>query len=459
MSKGKAMDGSGELRDAIQGLIDPMVIMRRVVDQALVLITSAEGAVVELVHEGNLTYVCAAGALAAYVGTRLRLADSLSGLSVQTGETLYCQDSASDRRVDRAACRAVGAISMVCVPLRLGDEPVGALKVSAGRPCAFTAEDVAKLSSLAEFIGVAIGSVTEIHRITGRFSTAEDPDPGESVWSREEAPSSRGTDLDEFVVNVLRPGMAAALAARRRIERVIESQSVTMHCQPIVSLASGRLFGLEALARFPAPPRQAPDVWFAEAETAGLGVELQLTAAAEALSLTSQLPDGVFLAVNVGPDVISDPRLSALLQSAPGERIVLELTEHLSFENYPTLRRRLQDIRAVGVRLAIDDTGAGYASLGNIVNLAPDLIKLDRQFTRGIDLDPVRRALAGALVSFAADTGAEVIAEGIENADELATVRELGIRYGQGYFIARPAPLAALPRELPHLHQHLVRLS
>jgi EAL domain-containing protein (putative c-di-GMP-specific phosphodiesterase class I) len=100
------------------------------------------------------------------------------------------------------------------------------------------------------------------------------------------------------------------------------------------------------------------------------------------------------------------------------------------------------------VRLAIDDTGAGYASFAHILKLAPDIIKLDRELTSGIDRDPGRRALASALVSFASGLGAEIIAEGIETAAELEVLQGLGIHYGQGYLLCRPTSIDSIPSSL-----------
>ena len=102
----------------------------------------------------------------------------------------------------------------------------------------------------------------------------------------------------------------------------------------------------------------------------------------------------------------------------------------------------------LGVRLAIDDTGAGFASLAHILKLAPDLIKLDRELTSGIDRDPVRCAPGAALVSFASRIGAEIIAEGIETASELEVLRGLGIRYGQGFLLCRPTSANSVPSRL-----------
>jgi EAL domain-containing protein (putative c-di-GMP-specific phosphodiesterase class I)/putative methionine-R-sulfoxide reductase with GAF domain len=450
------MDALGRLRAAIGEISDPRLVMERVVDQALVLIASADGAVVELVDGQQLVYACAAGNLSEHVGLRLAIGGSLSGLAVRTGETLYCRDSAVDARVDAQACRAVGAVSMVCVPLRREGAWIGVLKVSASRAGAFSDQDVAVLGRLAEFISIAISAVSELSRVAAELLGASglpreerSSEPGGGHAEADEVASRRG--IGEFVANVLSPGMAGDLAARRRIERVLAEHGYRMLCQPIVELASGTVVGVEALARFSGPPAQPPDVWFTEADAAGLGVALQLATVKAALGLLGKLRAPEFLAINVSAEAIAARGMRELLSAGVCERVVLELTEHLRVDDYPQLRGVLQELRERGVRLAIDDTGAGFSSLAHIVHLAPDLIKLDRQFTRGIDIDPVRRALATSLVSFARDTGAEVVAEGVETADELEAIRELGVPLAQGYFIARPAPLASLPQRLLHI--------
>jgi hypothetical protein len=281
------VDGAASLSAAIHDASDPLVVMRRVTEQALALIPAAEGAVVELAHEGHLAYVCASGALAAHVGTRLRIEESLSGLAVRTGHTQHCEDCASDPRVDRTACQRVGATSMVCVPLRRGDQPIGVLKVTAARPRAFTAEDVAVLGRLAEFISAVIGAFSEIARAAGEVLGAQAADGAPrdgGVSGREQDARVVAADrpahdaLGEFVANVLRPGIVTDLAARRRVERIVVGRSLRIACQPIVELDRGELLGVEALARFPQPPRQPPDAWFREAEQVGLGVALQLVA-------------------------------------------------------------------------------------------------------------------------------------------------------------------------------------
>jgi EAL domain-containing protein (putative c-di-GMP-specific phosphodiesterase class I) len=124
-----------------------------------------------------------------------------------------------------------------------------------------------------------------------------------------------------------------------------------------------------------------------------------------------------------------------------GRRLVLELTEHSRVDDYPRLLGSLDALRYQGVRVAVDDTGAGYAGLHHILRLLPDILKLDVDLIRGIDTDPIRRALTGSLVAFAAELGAAVIAEGIETPEELKTLDDLGVTWGQGYHLARPGPL------------------
>ena len=137
-----------------------------------------------------------------------------------------------------------------------------------------------------------------------------------------------------------------------------------------------------------------------------------------------------------------------LIASCDSRRVVVELTEQVKVDDYSRLSYTLRQLRLMGVRLAIDDTGAGFASLAHILKLTPDIIKLDRELTSGIDHDPVRSALAAALVTFASRTGAEIVAEGIETGTELEVLRGLGIRYGQGFLLCRPTSANSVPSRL-----------
>jgi len=236
-------------------------------------------------------------------------------------------------------------------------------------------------------------------------------------------------------------------ASRVRIQRVLGGTGLEMYVQPIVDLRSGSLAGMEALARFGAPPPRSPDQWFAEAAAVGLGLELELVAVRQAFEKLPALPAGAFLTVNVSPQTLCSSALQRALDDVAAERVVLELTEHVSVEDYAELEQVRGTLRSRGVRIAIDDTGAGISSLQHVIRLHPDVIKLDRSMIANLDSDPVRRALARALVELSAELGAEIVAEGIETTAELAALSRLNVPYGQGYLLGRPAALPDLKWE------------
>ncbi len=229
---------------------------------------------------------------------------------------------------------------------------------------------------------------------------------------------------------------------RARVADVIADGALRMVYQPIVDLAGGQTVGVEALARFDGDPPRSPAAWFAEAAEVGLAIELDLAAIEASLGALDWLPDDVFLSLNVSPATAISGRLHECLRGVPSNRIVLELTEHTRIDDYDVLRAALDELRQDGARIAVDDAGAGYAGLQQILRLRPDIVKLDLEFTRTIDADPVRRALATSLVTFGRDTGELIIAEGIETLEEFDTLGRLGVCWGQGFYLARPGPLA-----------------
>ncbi|HZH43334.1 MAG TPA: EAL domain-containing protein [Lysobacter sp.] len=248
----------------------------------------------------------------------------------------------------------------------------------------------------------------------------------------------------EFIAHQVERQLQAHRTHREQRERVVsllQHDALSVMYQPIVRLDGHRVVALEALARFAATPAQPPDVWFRQAHEVGLGVELEGAALRKALAALDRLPPHVRLTLNVSPLALVAGTLQRMLEDAPGERLILELTEHAEVPDYAQLRTALHDMRARGIGLAVDDTGAGYASLRHILRLEPDVIKLDLTLVRGIDRDAKRRSLAGALIRFARETGAQVVAEGVETAEELATLRDLQADHVQGYLLGRPAPL------------------
>jgi EAL domain-containing protein (putative c-di-GMP-specific phosphodiesterase class I) len=238
-------------------------------------------------------------------------------------------------------------------------------------------------------------------------------------------------------------------ARKARIEQILADEAIGIVYQPIWSLSRGTPAGYEALARFSAEPLRTPDLWFAEAEQAGLGVELELLAIRRALTGLVAFPHHAYLSINSSPATVLSGRLGEVLASYPLDRIILEITEHDAIGDVAALLATLKPLREQGLRLAVDDAGAGYSGLQQILQMRPDLIKLDRFLIRDIQNDPGRRALAAALGAFARETASHLIAEGVETEAELAMLRALGVDLVQGYLLGRPEPLAALGLDRP----------
>jgi EAL domain-containing protein (putative c-di-GMP-specific phosphodiesterase class I) len=231
-----------------------------------------------------------------------------------------------------------------------------------------------------------------------------------------------------------------ALAAL--IPSVLESGAFHAVFQPVYSLHDGALVSVEALTRFHPEPYRSPDKWFAAADHAGLGADLEIAAIRVAIAASEQLPDSVSLSINTSPATLADPRLHELVR-ATGRSLVVEVTEHAVINDYHLLEETLGQLREAGVLIAVDDAGAGFASLHHIVELAPDIIKLDISLTQDVTSSPTRRALGGALIDFVHRTGATLLVEGIEEADDLDVWVALGADAVQGYLVGRPGPLPA----------------
>lgn len=234
--------------------------------------------------------------------------------------------------------------------------------------------------------------------------------------------------------------------ARERMRRIgqiaNDADSVlTMVYQPIVDFDSGLVVGAEALARFNVVPFRPPNEWFAEAVEAGVDVQLEIAAIRKAIAEADQLPVHAHLAVNASPATVRSGALVALVSNGCARQLVIELTDRDGVEDFGPLSDAMQKLRGLGVRFAVDDAGAGFVSLGHLSLLRPEVIKLDRQLVTGIHDDPGRRALVRALVGFATEMGARLVAQGIEEAAELEALRLLGVTVGQGYYFSRPIHL------------------
>jgi EAL domain-containing protein (putative c-di-GMP-specific phosphodiesterase class I) len=264
--------------------------------------------------------------------------------------------------------------------------------------------------------------------------------------------NQRDLDVMRFLADICGQDLERELAETKERDEIVarirsalnEPGRLRMVFQPVIDLASGRTVGFEALARFGGPLERTPDVWFAEACSVGLGNELEGRAIRLALDAFDTIPDGVLLGVNASPEAVVSGVVTRALHAAPLDRVVLEMTEHAPVTDYPALRAALAPLRDRGMKIAVDDAGAGYSTLRHILLLEPEIIKLDATLTSGLDTDPAKQALAAALVQFSAQVGSAIIGEGIETEGELEALSLLGVKAGQGFHLGRPGSLPAV---------------
>lgn len=392
---------------------DPNRVIEAVIHRAQELTRSA-GAVVEILDGDHIVYWAASGSASGQVGLRMPLRGSLSGLCITENRVLRCDDAEHDARVNREACRRVGLRSMLVIPLQHEGRPFGVLKVLSPFPFAYRESDVRSMGMMATLVGAVLGHAIQYSDLLDEYNHRVEADRCEAR-RREDSIQS--------------------------IRALIREHAIEMVFQPIVSLHSRRIFAYEALARFP-DGTLAPDAWFARAAEVGLGLELELEAAERALACLHALPHPYRLSINASPETLVAPGFDALLARHDTARLMVEITEHTTVGDYRRLSERLRALRMKGVLVAIDDAGAGFASLRHILHLDPDVIKLDISLTCGIDADIRRQTMVSAIRAFAAGTNATIVVEGVETEAELRTLVGLGIEYAQGYHLARPAPWA-----------------
>lgn len=232
-----------------------------------------------------------------------------------------------------------------------------------------------------------------------------------------------------------------------RLKKIINKRELNALFQPIIQTQSGKVIGYEGLIRGPSnSPLHSPLALFNAARTFNLIVEIEHLCRSVVIERFAKLalPGKLFL--NVSPDCLCQP------DSRSGEtlanlkkfninpsRVIIELTENQPTFDYVLMREAVRYYREMGFQIAIDDLGEGFASLRLWSELRPDFVKIDRHFIQGINQDPVKLQFVRSIQEIAENTGSQVIAEGIETKSELLLIRELGIPFGQGYHIGRPA--------------------
>jgi EAL domain-containing protein (putative c-di-GMP-specific phosphodiesterase class I) len=225
-----------------------------------------------------------------------------------------------------------------------------------------------------------------------------------------------------------------------RLDRLLSGDLVPeIYFQPIIDLRRGAVTGYEALARFPEEMQLAPEACFQRATQLGRRIELEHMVCGIVLSKRADLPRGCFLTMNLGPDyLLSDLWQELLTTQADLSGVVIEITEETSISSYDEIRERSAQIRTMGGLVAVDDAGAGYASLQHILELRPDFIKLNRHFVRNCHQDRAKSTMIEMMGAAADRLDAWIIAEGVETVPELEELIRIGVPLAQGYLLARP---------------------
>jgi EAL domain-containing protein (putative c-di-GMP-specific phosphodiesterase class I) len=264
-----------------------------------------------------------------------------------------------------------------------------------------------------------------------------------------------GVRFERLVYSALEEAFTDSLAQRKREQReealrlkeVLKSRAVQAVYQPVIDLLERRILGYEALTRVAAEAFAGPEALFKVAYENDAIWKLEQLCRDRAIRGARGLPADQLLFLNVEPDSIQDPALRseatfALLRENDlrPSQIVLEMTEHSAVRDFAHFRQVLNYFQFQGYRLAVDDVGSGYSGLKSIAEIKPDFIKIDMGLIRDMHLHPIKQDLTGTIVRFCASSGITLIAEGVETVDELRCLRELGVRYAQGFLFARPGP-------------------
>lgn len=415
---------------AINASIDPSALMQRIAEQMCLLTPKADGAAVSLLTpENTFVVVSAHGLVESLLGLALPVEGTFQGRAIATKRPQVSLNPLADPELTdevREIGARLGIGSLVVIPLLHHGSGIGALSLTAVDNHRFTERDIAAMEATARFISALIGSHTELSSMLDDFLGDPHHEGGRDLAA-------------QFLASVLLPDMAREDALHQRVSDLLAAPSpLSAAYQPIVDLTSESVVGFEGLCRFPSGAERSPAYWFDVARRLGRGVSLELAALSRVLADVDAVPAGCFLAVNASPSAAMDERLHDALLGLRAP-VVLEITEHEPFPD--GLADALKPLRDGGIRLAIDDAGAGYASFTQMLQLRPDIIKIDGSLTSGIDRDPAKRALVIAIVRLCAEMESTPIAEAIERRDEQVTLAELGVPWGQGYLFGQPGAL------------------
>jgi len=230
-------------------------------------------------------------------------------------------------------------------------------------------------------------------------------------------------------------------AIAKRLRNVVRHSQFSAVFQPIVDVNSMRPVGFEALTRFHVEPYRPPNEWFSDAKRVGVYSELEFSVHQKAVEQIALLPTDTYVSVNVTEGSLLKREVCALAFGINPARVVLELSEQEIVADYEAVKNALKPLRQMGVRLAVDDAGAGYASFWHILKLEPEIIKIDAKFVQNVDKHSAQKKFVGSMLDYANHVGSIVVAEGVETEEELSTLKDIGINYVQGYLCGKPRPV------------------
>lgn len=268
---------------------------------------------------------------------------------------------------------------------------------------------------------------------------------------KDEGPAAIEVSMQALLAERRAQGRATVAPAREPVradlETLLAESKVELHVQPLFEAGSRRLVACEALMRSRHPTFKGPLEIIDAARVYERELALQQVLSRLSRDLRDRLPPELDLLVNIDPALLRSPRhldegLADLYPVAAG--VVLELTERARLGSDMAWEAAVRRLREVGFRVALDDVGAGYNSLGAVAAVKPEVIKLDISLISGVHRDPRRAELVRLLCDYARRHDIGTVAEGIEEAEEAAVCAELGVRWLQGYHLARPMPLDAL---------------
>lgn len=417
---------------ALTASVDPESLLSRIAEQVCTFNPKADGAAVGmLTPNGSFVFASAHGLSAPALGTVVPAVGSFQELALSTRQPQVSRNVAEDSRLPEQTRRLaieMGIGSWAVIPLFHQHRAVGALSVVATGNDVFDAADIAGLTSVSSFISALIGSQAEM-----------------AILLRDLFDEGGGTLHDSsarFAGSLLMPRETLDEGAHAELDGLLEHPRICPVFQPIVDLKSGTTVGYEGLSRFPADVthRSTAD-WFAIARGLGRSLSIEAAALHAILRAARAIPQSYIISVNLSPETAVDTTLQQCLMSSD-RRLMLELTEHAPYP--PNTFEGLQPLRKSGILLAIDDAGAGYASLTQLLRIRPDVIKIDAELVTGLESDPARRALVSAVAVLARELNALTVAEGVENCRQLQILSDLDIRLGQGYHLGRPVDVNEL---------------